>query len=183
MLPSRAPEPGAEPPARDRVLGARAAERALRDQPVLAVGDNGPVTRTEARAGLTPEEAARLRRRYPRSRVPRPVAVALVALLAAVGLGWLIWAAAFHSRPAVAADVAAFTVVSDTLIKVTVTVDRLDPAVPATCRVRVQATDFQTVGEQTLQVPPGTVRLVDAKLDITTIRRATSASVAECSAG
>ncbi len=138
---------------------------------------------TDPRPGLSAEDAARLRRRYPQPRVPRPVVVGAVATVAVVGLVWLVWVALFHARPAVAADVSAYTVASDSLIRVTVTVDRLDPSVPASCRVRVQAADFQTVGEQMLQVPPGSDRLVDVRLDITTLRRATSASVAECSAG
>ena len=48
------------------------------------------------------DAAERLRLRYPPPRVPRPVVVALVAAGAAVGLGWLIWAALFHATPAVA---------------------------------------------------------------------------------
>ena len=71
--------------------------------------------------------------------MPRPFLLLAIGIGVAVALGWLIWAALFHSRPAVAARVSAFTVVSDTVIDVTLTVDRRDPTQPATCRVLAQA--------------------------------------------
>ena len=76
----------------------------------------------------------------------------------AVALGWLIWAALFHSQPAVAAQVSSYTVVSDTLIEVTLTVDRRDPTQPVTCRVLAQAADHSAVGEQQVGVPATTAR-------------------------
>ncbi len=94
------------------------------------------------------DAAERLRRRYPKPRVPRPAKVALVGLGVAIAMSWLIWAALVHSRPAVAAQVAAYTVTSDTAISVTISVDRRDPSVPVTCRLIAQAADFQPVAEQ-----------------------------------
>ena len=80
------------------------------------------------------DAAERLRRRYPKPRVPRPVKVALIGVGVVIAMSWLIWAALVHSRPAVAGQVAAYTVTSDTAISVTITVDRRDPSVPVTCR-------------------------------------------------
>ena len=62
--------------------------------------------------------AERLRRRYPRRRVPRPLLFVAIGVGVAVALGWLVWAALFHSQPAVAAQVSAYSVVSDTAIEV-----------------------------------------------------------------
>lgn len=124
--------------------------------------------------------ALRLRRRYPPPRLPRPVLVGLVALGAAVALGWLVWAALFHASPAVTADVPAFTINSDTSMSVTITVQRPDPSVPATCRVIAQATDFQPVAEAEVPIPASTVELANIEVQLTTLRRATSASVSGC---
>ncbi|HLT59542.1 MAG TPA: DUF4307 domain-containing protein [Microlunatus sp.] len=126
------------------------------------------------------EAAERIRNRYPRSRVPRPVVVALVGLLALVGLGWLVWAATVHSQPPVSGRLAAYRVVSDAETEVTLTVDRPDPSVPARCLVIAQAVDFERIGEVEVDVPPSSHRLVDLTLTIKTLRRATSASVDSC---
>ena len=96
--------------------------------------------------GRVSDAAERLRRRYPRSRLPRPVLIVVLGLVAAIGLGWLIWAALFHSRPAVDAQVSAFTVISDTAIDVTLTVERREPARPVSCRVIAQAADSRIGG-------------------------------------
>ena len=127
--------------------------------------------------------ADRLARRYPPPRMPRPVLVGLVAAGTALGLGWLIWAALAHATPAVSAQVSAFTVVSDTTISVTMTVQREDPSVPARCRVIAQSPDFQPVAEQEVPVPASSVALANIDLDLTTLRRATSASVSGCQVG
>lgn len=129
---------------------------------------------------LSPEAAERLRRRYPRSRVPRPLLVGMIGLLAASGLLWLVWIASVHSRPSVSGQVTAYTVRSDTSVAVTLTVDRPDPRVPAVCRVIAQAVDFSPVAEQQVSVPPTDFRVVNLDLTLTTLRRATSASVREC---
>jgi hypothetical protein len=124
----------------------------------------------------------RLHRRYPRPRMPQPLLVAMIGVGVAVALGWLIWAALFHSRPVVAAQVSAFTVVSDTAIDVTLTVDRRDPAQPVTCRVLAQATDFSPVGEQQVAVAGTAARVVNTKLTLVTLRRAATATVEGCTA-
>jgi len=103
-----------------------------------------------------------------------------IGLGVAIALGWLIWVALFHSQPAVAAQVSAFSVVSDTAIDVTLTVDRRDPAQPVTCRVLAQAADLSNVGEKYVAVGPATVPVVDVKLTLVTLRRATVATVQGC---
>jgi hypothetical protein len=130
--------------------------------------------------GRVTDAAERLRRRYPPPRLPRPVLVGLVALGSAVGMAWLIWAALSHATPAVSAQVSAFDITSDTSIMVTMTVQRSDPSVAATCRVIAQSPDFQPVAEREVVVEPSDVKLADIKLELTTLRRATSASVSGC---
>jgi hypothetical protein len=133
------------------------------------------------RPGLSAADRERLARRYPKPRVPRPLLIGVVAVVAAVSLGWLIWAGLVHSNPTVSARVPSYTVVSDTRIDVTVTVDRPDPSIAVVCRISAQATDFQPVGEVNLPVEPSADRVVDVEVSITTLRRATTAVVRECS--
>jgi hypothetical protein len=126
------------------------------------------------------DAAERLRLRYPPPRVPRPVLVVLVAAGAALGLGWLIWAALFHATPAVVGQMSGFRVVSDTEIVVTLTVDRRDPAQPVSCRVLAQGEDLKPVGEQQVQVPGAEARVVNTQVRLVTLRRALTATVPDC---
>ena len=74
-----------------------------------------------------------------------------------------------------------YNVTSDTSIDVTITVQRPDPSIPVTCRVLAQSTDFQPVAEKQVLIPASTIKLADQKVTLTTLRRATSASVSGCS--
>jgi hypothetical protein len=126
------------------------------------------------------DAAERLSRRYPKSRMPRPLLVGLISVGVVLAMTWLVWTALLHSRPAVAAHVQAFRIDSDTAVSVTITVERRDPSVPATCRVLAQAVDFQPVGEQQIQIAASADPLVDVNLVLTTLRRATAVVVKGC---
>lgn len=128
------------------------------------------------------DAAERLRLRYPAPRLPRPVLVVAVTLLAAVFVGWLLWSANAHSQPPVSGQVSAYTVLSDQEVAATVTVQRPDPSRAVVCEVIAQAEDFQIVGAlDRLAVPPRSEQLVNLTVTIKTLRRATSASVKSCS--
>ena len=126
------------------------------------------------------EVAERLARRYPPPRVRRRTKVLLTVLATVVALSWLVWAALLHATPAVSGDVSGFRVVSDTSIEVTMTVQRRDPSRPATCRLLAQSTDFQPVAESAVPVAASTHTVVDLPVTLTTLRRATSVSVTDC---
>jgi hypothetical protein len=127
--------------------------------------------------------ADRLARRYPPPRVPRRTKMVLVAVATLVALTWLVWTALLHATPAVSGDVAGFRVVSDTTIEVTMTVQRDDPSVPATCRLLAQSTDFQPVAERSVPVEASPYEVVDVPVTLTTLRRATSVTVRGCTSG
>ncbi|GAA3576998.1 hypothetical protein GCM10022197_37760 [Microlunatus spumicola] len=127
--------------------------------------------------------AERLARRYPPPLVRRRTKVVLVVAATAVAMTWLVWAALLHATPAVSGDVAGFDVVSDTSIKVTMTVQRDDPSQPATCRLLAQSTDFQPVAESSVPVAASAYKVVDVPVTLTTLRRATSVTVRSCSTG
>jgi hypothetical protein len=113
--------------------------------------------------------------------MPRPLLVGLISVGVVLGMTWLVWTALMHSQPAVVAHVQAFRIDSDTAVSVTITVERRDPSVPATCRVLAQAVDFQPVGEQQVTIAASADPLVDVNLVLTTLRRATAVVVKGCS--
>ena len=139
-------------------------------------GQNVEVTEESRR-----EVAERLRRRYPRPRLPRPVFIAVVALLVAVAGWWLVSTAWQRARPPVSAEVSTIQVETDTKITVTLTVERPDPSLPVTCRVVAQANDAGIVGEQAVTVPASSARRLDLSVTLITLRRAVSAEVRGCS--
>lgn len=147
--------------------------------------DNGGVTSRPASETRVPDAAvaARLRERYPRSRLPRPLLVGLIAAGAIIALAWLLWAGYVHATPPVAAQVTAYAIPDDHRISLTLTVQRRQPATAASCRVVAQAADYQTVGEQQVRVPPGRDRLTGVDVTLVTLRRATTALVESCTAG
>ena len=106
--------------------------------------------------------------------MPRPLLLGLIGVGVVIAMTWLVWTALLHSRPAVAAHIQAFSVDSDTSVSVTVTVERRDPSLPATCRVLAQATDFQPVDEQQVPIEANRNRIVNVNFVLTTLRRATT---------
>ena len=135
---------------------------------------------TEPTTVAAAEAAERLARRYPPPLVRRRTKIVITAVATLVALSWLVWAALLHAEPAVAGQVASYDVVSDTAIDVVITVQRSDPSKPATCRLLAQSTDFQPVAESPVPIPASTAEVVDLKVTLTTLRRATSATVRSC---
>ena len=97
-----------------------------------------------------------LRRRYPQPRVPRPAKIASVGVGVAVAMSWLIWAALAHSRPAVAAQVAAYTVISNTAIERDVHGGPPGPVRPGHLPGGRPGGDFQPVAEQQVAIEAST---------------------------
>lgn len=115
---------------------------------------------------------------YP-SRRPR-LWLVLAGVLILIGAGWILWAGLYHAHPTVAGRVDSFEVLDDTQVRVSLTVDRSDPSVPATCHVITQSVNYQQVGELDVQVGPGSQRLELVTVTVRTISRATSASLSGC---
>lgn len=124
--------------------------------------------------------AERLRRRYPKPRVPRPLKVGLISVGVVLGVTWLVWTALLHSRPIAAGHIQSFQITSDSSVSVTLAVERRDPSVPVTCRVLAQASDFQPVGEQQVPVAAASDRVVEVTAALTTLRKATAVVVRGC---
>lgn len=114
---------------------------------------------------------------------PRPwtrlVAVAVAAVLALAGGGWLLWAALYHSRPSVAAQLRGFEVVGPGVVAATIDVER-EPGVGAACLLEAQAADHFVVGERNVRIPPGPESSLRVTYRIETERPATNAVLQGC---
>ena len=126
------------------------------------------------------DAAERLRRRYPKPRMSRPLLVSLISIGVLLALTWLVWTALLHSRPVVAAEVVTLRIDSDRSVSATISVERRDPSLPATCRMLAQAADYQPVGEQQVPVAASANRVVEADLMFATLRRAAVVVVKGC---
>ncbi len=126
------------------------------------------------------DAAERLRRRYPKPRVPRPLMVGLISVGVVIGLTWLVWTALLHSRPIAAGHIQSFEITSDSSVLVTIAVERRNPSVPVTCRVLAQASDFQPVGERQVPVAAASDRVVEVTAAFNTLRRANAVVVKGC---
>jgi Domain of unknown function (DUF4307) len=126
------------------------------------------------------DAAERLRRRYPKPRVPRPLMVGFISVGVVIGLTWLVWTALLHSRPIAAGHIQSFEITSNSSVSVTIAVERRDPSLPVTCRVLAQASDFQPVGEQQVPVAAASDRVVEVTAAFTTLRRAAAVVVKGC---
>lgn len=131
---------------------------------------------------LDTDAAARLARRYPPSRTPSWLWVAIAATLAVVGGSWMIWSALHGANPALSAKIVSFEVSSDQTVDVHVTTQRPDPSRPGVCTVIVQAESYDTVGQYPIELAPGTEELEDHRVTVRTFKRGTSASIRSCEA-
>lgn len=128
---------------------------------------------------MTEDDQARLARRYPRPRPNRwwvPVAIAL----ALVGAAWLVWAGGHGAAGVVTGRVDAFDVRSDTLIEVTVSIDRPDPSRAGECKLYAQAVSYDRVGETVVRVDPGDTVVATRTVELRTFKRATTAALEAC---
>jgi len=105
--------------------------------------------------------------------------VGVVAVLAAIGLAWLVWAAVVGSNPQVTSRMTGFEVTSETSAKATIEVDRTK-SVEANCRLQAKAADFSIVGELTVTVPADSPRHQTLPVTLTTQRSATSVVLIGC---
>ncbi len=110
----------------------------------------------------------------------RGLLVAGVAVVAAVALGWLIWAMLFHSRPLARSELVSFQVNSEHSATATMTVVRRTADVEASCLLRAQAEDHSTVGELNVTVDSSEPETATLTETIRTERRATSVMAVGC---
>lgn len=104
----------------------------------------------------------------------RPALVTGIALLAAVFVGWVLWAAWSHGTPTVESELAAYDVAGEHAATAVVEV-ALDDGADASCRVRALAEDHSIVGELAFTPTDGR-----NDVEVRTERRATSVELIGC---
>ena len=115
------------------------------------------------------------------SRTGRTLVVAGTAVLAVLGLAWLVWVTVVHTRPLVSSKLVGFDVPGEHVATARFAVTRREPDVRASCLLRAYAEDHAIVGERSVRVAAGDrTRMVDASLR--TERRATAVEVVGCNA-
>jgi cytoskeletal protein RodZ len=105
--------------------------------------------------------------------------IGVVAVVVAIGLAWLLWAAFIQSNPPVTSRLLGFEITSATSAKATIQVDRTE-SVEARCRLQAKAADFSIVGELTVTVPADSPRHQTLPATLTTQRAATSVVLVGC---
>ncbi len=110
----------------------------------------------------------------------RPLVVTGVAVLAAAGLGWLLWAMLVHGNPQARSQLVGFHIHGEHAADARFTVVRQDRGVRASCLLRAYAADHAVVGER--EVPVGPARPATVTLDrrVRTERRATTVDLVGC---
>lgn len=131
---------------------------------------------------MTTDAAERLARRYPPARTPTWLWRAVAVTAGIIGAVWLAWVATVGANPPVSARVSSFQVLSDTEMRVVLTVERPDVAIGAECLLYAQAVSYDRVGELVVTVAPGGTQLTDVPVELRTFKRATTAGVEKCRA-
>jgi hypothetical protein len=110
----------------------------------------------------------------------RRLTVVVAVVVAAVGLGWIAWAAIVHSDPEVTSDIVSWEVVDEHAATATFRVARRTPDVKASCLLRAQARDHAIVGELNVAVGPGGAETQTLTETVRTERRATVVEIVGC---
>ena len=117
-----------------------------------------------------------------RSEGRRRALVAVVVVVAAAGLSWLVWVMLVHGRPLAQSDINGFETVDQHRTTASFTVVRRDADVVANCLLRAFASDHSIVGELDVTVGPGGDTRQTLERSIRTEREATSVEVMGCTA-
>ena len=116
--------------------------------------------------------------RYGRKRSPlRFVGYLIFAAL----IGWLLWTAAYHSKPTVVSNLLSFNLVDEKRMQIKFEITRSDPNQIIECRLAAVDFDKFVVGEIAYRIPAGNKHEV-LTTEIPTRVRSVSASVVGCKA-
>jgi hypothetical protein len=107
----------------------------------------------------------------------RRATIAVVVLVALLGLGWLAWAAFEQADPKVESQLTGFDVVDDHAVTVRVDVRLSSDATGASCTVQALASDHAIVGELRFRPTSGL-----NEVQVRTERRASAVDVPGCTA-
>jgi len=109
----------------------------------------------------------------------RPASVLAVALLAAAGLAWVVWAGLHQANAPIRWNDVGFSVVDDSTTRVTFDVIT-DPGTAATCRVEAVNQAYAVVGVAQVEVGRADTKVTRHSVQVATQERAASAGVKSC---
>lgn len=129
---------------------------------------------------VTPEDQARLAKRYPKA---SPIDYVLgvgagLATLTAIGL--VIASGIEQSTPPVAGMVRSFEVTGPSEITAELVIQRENPADAVECRLYAQAESYEKVAEDIISVEPGTETLTSIAISLKTVKEATAITLDAC---
>lgn len=103
------------------------------------------------------------------------------ALIALIGIPWLLWSAGYHSQPTIRHELIAFKVIDRSTIEITYLLERNDPELEVVCTLVARDFDKNVVGEVTDEFDANTApsRQVRTRT-IPTRTRAVNADVIGC---
>jgi hypothetical protein len=101
------------------------------------------------------------------------------AIIAIVGIIWILWAGLFHATPEFRTTLISFSVVSDEQVSIRYSVQRKDASTLATCTLQARDAQKNVVGEIEDEITPGRTSF-ERVTEIPTRSAAATASVARC---
>ena len=119
--------------------------------------------------------------RYGEIRTNRPLVAVLVVVGAAL-LGWLVWAALAAATPDTRSSLVSFRVLDDRRVEVRFEVIAEHES-PVTCTVQAQDATGEAVGVTAVSVPAGRADRREATAVLATRSRAVNATIAGCRLG
>ena len=130
---------------------------------------------------MTRTDDNRLAHRY--GRQPRSkIVVVAIGLLATLGIAWLAWVVTYYARPMVQSGLVGFEVTGKHTAQGTVTIQRRDRDVDASCLLRAYAPDHTIVGELNFDVTATAPADMTVTKRLRTERKATSVTIVGCRA-
>ncbi len=109
----------------------------------------------------------------------RPASVLAVALLAAVGLGWVVWAGLHQANAPIRWNDVGYSVVDDSTTRVTFDVIA-EPGTAATCRLEAVNLSYAVVGVAQVEIDRADTKVTRHSVEVATQERAASAGVKSC---
>ena len=127
------------------------------------------------------EEETFLSERYGKHYLHAPRWKIPAALVALIGLPWLLWSAGYHSQPSIRHELIAFEVIDASKIEITYLVERNEPGIRMVCTLVARDFDKNIVGEVTDRFAANQRPLKEVRTRIIPTRtRAVNAGIVGC---
>lgn len=127
------------------------------------------------------EEATFLRERYGKHYGHTSHWKIPAAIVAMIGIPWLLWSAGYHSQPSIRHELIAFEVIDPSQIEITYLVERSEPGIRVICTLVARDFEKNIVGEVTDRFPANVRPSKEVRTRIIPTRtRAVNAGIVGC---